>query len=93
MVSRLVLVVQYGLAILRQPRESRVGLAIMSASHFAAAMVYLGITFRFTDSKNSRVFVAWYIVGFVETVVVSTAAYYPSGPRPPRFLSLVRVLL
>jgi hypothetical protein len=50
MVSRLVLAIQYGLAILRQPRKARVGLAIMSASHFAAAIVYLGITFRFTDS-------------------------------------------
>ncbi|KAK5657493.1 hypothetical protein OQA88_3065 [Cercophora sp. LCS_1] len=79
MVTRLVLAVQYGLATLRQPREARTGLFVMSGAHFVAAMVYLGITFRFTDSKNSRVFVAWYVIGFVETVVIFAVSFLFKG--------------
>jgi hypothetical protein len=78
MASRVVLAVQYGLTTLRKP-DQRKGLAIMSATNGAAALVYLGITFRFTDSTNSRVFVAWYILGFVETFVVFLVSYKIKG--------------
>jgi len=36
--------------------------------HFVAAMIYLGITFRFQD-YNSQVYITWYIIGPLETIV------------------------
>ncbi len=40
----------------------------MVGVHFVAAMIYLGITFRFRD-YNSRVYLAWYAVAFAETFI------------------------
>jgi low temperature requirement protein LtrA len=38
------------------------------AVHFVAAMIYLGITFRF-QKYNSRVYVAWYVIGGCELLI------------------------
>jgi len=72
MVSRVALAAQYAIAAITRCRtkSARLGMIIMSGAHLAAAAVYLGITFRFSDSTNSRVFVAWYIIAFCETVVI-----------------------
>jgi len=78
-ISRLVLAIQYGLTIFREPvadKKTRLGLQIMVGTHLVAALVYMGITFRFTDSKDSRVFVTWYIMGFVETVLIFAVSTY-----------------
>lgn len=47
----------------------------MCATHVIAALIYLGITFRFTDSTNSRVFITWYIVGICETLIIFGISY------------------
>ncbi|KAM7192565.1 hypothetical protein V8F20_008774 [Naviculisporaceae sp. PSN 640] len=57
-------------------KTKRTGLIIMAATHIAAALIYLGITFRFTNSKNSRVFTAWYIVGIVEACIIFGVSYW-----------------
>jgi len=79
MFSRFVLVAQYLLAVLRQPRAARLGLCIMAAVHGAAGFVYLGIAFRFTNSRTdaggSRAFVTWYILGFFETVAIFATSW------------------
>ncbi|KAK3345802.1 hypothetical protein B0T25DRAFT_633497 [Lasiosphaeria hispida] len=57
-------------------KTSRTGLITMCATHIAAALIYLGITFRFTNSTNSRVFVTWYVVGFLETCIIFGVSYW-----------------
>lgn len=47
----------------------------MCATHLIAGLIYLGITFRFTNSTNSRVFVTWYIVGIFETLIIFGISY------------------
>jgi low temperature requirement protein LtrA len=71
MVSRLILVAQYSTIIwhIRHFREGKIPLAITTGFHFIAAMVYLGVGFRFQDGVNSRVFIAWYVIGGVETLL------------------------
>lgn len=39
-----------------------------AAVHFVAAIVYLGITFRFDNAHNSQVYIVWYIVSGVEAI-------------------------
>jgi low temperature requirement protein LtrA len=67
MVSRLTLALQYSTIIFhtRKFRSSRFPLILLVVIHFIAAMIYLGIAFRFGD-YNSRVYIAWYIIGVVE---------------------------
>ncbi|KAK6079917.1 hypothetical protein SCUP515_03758 [Seiridium cupressi] len=68
MFSRLVLSLQYGL-VAWQIRKYTVGrrpMLLTAAIHFIAAMIYLGISFRYTEGKNSRVYVIWYVVGVTE---------------------------
>jgi hypothetical protein len=55
---------------------TRTGLITMCATHVVAALIYLGITFRFTNSTNSRVFVTWYVVGFLETCVIFGVSFW-----------------
>jgi hypothetical protein len=40
----------------------------MIGIHFVAALIYVGITFRF-QKHNSRVYVAWYVVGGCEALI------------------------
>jgi low temperature requirement protein LtrA len=70
MVSRLCLAVEYASIIwhVRKFRNARRPLGFLVFINFAAAMIYLGITFRFTDGY-SRVFYAWYIIAVAEVVL------------------------
>ncbi|KAK3312979.1 hypothetical protein B0H66DRAFT_631891 [Apodospora peruviana] len=55
---------------------SRTGLVITCATHVAVAIIYLGISFYFSNSKNSLVRVTWYVVGFVEACVNFGVSYW-----------------
>ncbi|KAI9158282.1 hypothetical protein HJFPF1_06274 [Paramyrothecium foliicola] len=75
MVSRLVLACEYAAIAwhIRKFKKSGLGLKIQIGICIAAAIIYLAITFRFTNG-NSRVFVAWYAVsaaGVILTLVLS----------------------
>lgn len=75
MVSRLCLTVEYASILwhVRKFKNSHTPLYIQIAMTFSAAMVYLGITFRFRD-ENSHVFLAWYLVSIAEvllTIIIS----------------------
>jgi low temperature requirement protein LtrA len=70
MISRVALAAQYVLAALREKPQARKHVFAMAGCNAAAAIVYLGVAFRFTDSTNSRVFVTWYVAGFVETCLI-----------------------
>lgn len=79
MVSRLILSIQYATIIwhVRKFKTAKEPLAVMVAMHFAAAMIYLGITFRFQD-YNSRVYIAWYIVAICETLLnIGLSLFWP----------------
>lgn len=70
MVSRMLMVIQYATIIwhVRKYRHTKLPLLLMVGLHFVAAMIYLGITFRFRD-YNSRVYIAWYIIAVIETAL------------------------
>lgn len=42
--------------------------------NFVLAMIYLGVTFRFTD-HNSNVFMTWYVLAGVEVILTFAIAY------------------
>ena len=69
-VSRAVLGMQYGLAMLNRPKSSWRAFIIMCACHLTAAIIYLGISFLFSDNSNSLAYIAWYIVGYFETTMI-----------------------
>jgi len=77
MVSRLILAVEYTSIIwhVRKYKHSKVPLALMVLVNFSAAMIYLGITFRFTKGY-SRVFYAWYFVAVAEVVITITLSAF-----------------
>ncbi|KAK7953080.1 hypothetical protein PG996_013975 [Apiospora saccharicola] len=50
-------------------RSKRYPILAAAAVHFLAAMVYLGIAFRFDNNHNSRAHVVWYIGSALEAVV------------------------
>ena len=67
-VSRLLLTLQYGV-VAYQIRKYAHGLGPMmvtAAFHLVAACVYFGISFRYSQNRNSRIYVAWYVLGLVE---------------------------
>lgn len=70
MASRLILAVQYGTVIwhVRKYRRTKLPLVVMATIHLAAAIVYLGIAFSFTD-HDSMIYIVWYIFGFFEIVL------------------------
>lgn len=70
MVSRLCLAVEYASIVLhiRHYKRSILPLCIMVGLNFVAAMVYLGVTFRFSEG-NSRVFYTWYGLGAAEVIL------------------------
>lgn len=79
MVSRLVLVFQYATIIwhIRKFKHGKTPVAVAAVVHFIAAMIYLGIGFRFQEGKNSRVYIVWYIVAAVETLMqLGLAKFY-----------------
>lgn len=67
-VSRLLLTLQYGVVAyqVRKYAHGRGPLIATAAFHFAAACVYFGISFRYNQGHNSRVYVVWYILGLAE---------------------------
>lgn len=71
MASRLALAIEYGSILwhLRAFKRTHLPFYIQMGIHFIAAMIYLGITWRFSDDKQSRVFIAWYVVGSLEAVL------------------------
>jgi len=70
-VSRAALGMQYGLAMLSRPNSRRRrAFIIMCACHLTAAIIYLGISFLFSDNSNSLAYIAWYIVGYFETTMI-----------------------
>jgi low temperature requirement protein LtrA len=50
-------------------RTTLLPLLVLVVVHFIAAMIYLGIAFRFRDSTNSRVYIAWYVIAVVELLI------------------------
>ncbi|KAL6817573.1 hypothetical protein V8C40DRAFT_76136 [Trichoderma camerunense] len=78
MVSRLGLMIEYGSILwhVRRFKNVHISFYVQMSIHFIAAMIYLGITFRFTNSKESRVFVTWYVVGVVEVLSTFGAAIW-----------------
>ncbi len=88
MVSRLTLAAQYGLALYVRKetlntklrpfdrQATRTGFLAMCATHIVAALIYLGVTFRFTDNRGSRVFVTWYIICVLETVLIFAISFW-----------------
>ncbi|KAH0523048.1 hypothetical protein TsFJ059_008102 [Trichoderma semiorbis] len=78
MVSRLGLMIEYGSILwhVRRFKNVHISFYVQMSIHFIAAMIYLGITFRFTNSKESKVFVTWYVVGVVEVLSTFGAAIW-----------------
>ncbi|KAH8901317.1 hypothetical protein GQ53DRAFT_835170 [Thozetella sp. PMI_491] len=76
--SRLILTIQY-LSVLwhiRHYREGRLAIATNAAWHFIFAVVAFGIGFRFEEGKNSRVYIAWYIISAVEAIGTLAMSLY-----------------
>ncbi|CAG8983789.1 hypothetical protein HYALB_00006754 [Hymenoscyphus albidus] len=70
MLSRLVLVLQYGSVLYHvwYYKKSKGPLAMLMGSNFVAAMIYLGTTFGFRqDGQKSMVYIIWYITAGLET--------------------------
>lgn len=69
-VSRLILAVQYAAMVwhVRKYERTKRPLGAMSFIHFVCAMLYLGISFRFTD-HNSTVYVAWFVIAGMEMLM------------------------
>ncbi|KAK8049855.1 hypothetical protein PG994_011585 [Apiospora phragmitis] len=67
-VSRLILTVQYGLSAwqVRKFKHGRRPLLATAAFHFVAAVAYIVIAFRYGVGKNSRGYIAWYVIGLAE---------------------------
>ncbi|KAI1264369.1 hypothetical protein F5Y18DRAFT_436769 [Xylariaceae sp. FL1019] len=71
MVSRLLLALQYSIILwhVRHFKDhGRRPFAITVAFCLIAAIIYLGVSFRFTDAKNSRAYVTWYVVAAFEVL-------------------------
>ncbi|KAL7943644.1 hypothetical protein V8C42DRAFT_346567 [Trichoderma barbatum] len=70
MVSRLGLAIEYGSILWHVRKFKNVHRAFYAqmSLHFIAAIIYLGVTFRFTSSTDSKVFITWYVVGAVEAL-------------------------
>ncbi|TVY68728.1 hypothetical protein LSUE1_G006963 [Lachnellula suecica] len=77
MCSRLVLCLQYLVIAfhVRKWHKSRVPFALLAGINFVAAMIYLGITFVFTNEESNQGYIAFYIVAVAEiggNIVVSS---------------------
>ncbi|WKT45791.1 Low temperature requirement A [Fusarium oxysporum f. sp. vasinfectum] len=79
MVSRLCLAVEYGSILwhVRKYKKQVLPMMLQIGLNLALAMIYLGVTFRFTD-HNSNVFMTWYVLAGVELILTFAIAYiYP----------------
>ncbi|KAK2589928.1 hypothetical protein QQS21_012391 [Conoideocrella luteorostrata] len=77
MFSRAILAVEYGSTLwhLRRYKKCLLPLWISIATNVITMLIYLGITFRFSDSKNSKVHITWYILSGAEGVVTLVISY------------------
>lgn len=69
MASRLILMLQYGVVLyyLRPYwKKTLVPLAVIMATLFIAAIIFLGLTFSFHNDENSKAYIGWYVVVGVE---------------------------
>ncbi|OAQ57472.1 hypothetical protein VFPPC_17170 [Pochonia chlamydosporia 170] len=98
-VSRACLAVEYASTLwhVRRYKKMHKVLHLQIAVHAAASAVYLGITFRFSSGKQSRVFMAWYFIAGAEaiaTVFISNLS--PAASLTPthmmRRMSLLTVM-
>ncbi|KAI1485423.1 hypothetical protein F5X96DRAFT_674662 [Biscogniauxia mediterranea] len=78
MVSRLMLTIEYSTIIwhIRHFKEGKIPIAVVTGFHFLAALIYMGISFRFEDGRNSRVFVAWYVIATMEAVLQLSISHF-----------------
>lgn len=69
-VSRACLAVEYSSTLwhLRRFKKTHVPLYVQIGIHAIASVIYLGITFRFTDDKRSRVYMTWYFISGAEAI-------------------------
>ncbi|KAM0225389.1 hypothetical protein ACHAPA_000753 [Fusarium lateritium] len=76
MVSRLCLAVEYASILwhIRRYKKQALPMLLQIGLNFVLAMIYLGITFRFTD-HNSNVFMTWYVLAGVEVILTFAIAY------------------
>ncbi|KAF5019640.1 hypothetical protein F66182_8344 [Fusarium sp. NRRL 66182] len=77
MVSRLCLAVEYASILwhIRRYKKQILPMMLQIGLNFFTAMIYLGITFRFTNG-NSNVFITWYILAGVEVALTFAIAYF-----------------
>ncbi|KAG5921727.1 hypothetical protein E4U53_003767 [Claviceps sorghi] len=77
MFSRAILVVEYATILwhVRRYKRARIPLYASIAINTIAMLIYLGITFRFRQDKNSRVYITWYVVSGAECIVTLLIAY------------------
>ncbi|KHO00379.1 uncharacterized protein MAM_01157 [Metarhizium album ARSEF 1941] len=70
-ISRTCLAIEYASTLwhVRRYKKARTPLCLQIALHAAASAVYLGITFRFTREKQSRVYRTWYFIAGAEALV------------------------
>ncbi|KAF4994447.1 hypothetical protein FGRMN_5777 [Fusarium graminum] len=76
MVSRLCLTVEYASILwhIRKYKKQVLPMLLQIGLNFVLAMIYLGVTFRFTD-HNSNVFITWYVLAGVEVILTFAIAY------------------
>ncbi|KAM5348005.1 hypothetical protein ACJ41O_007829 [Fusarium nematophilum] len=99
MISRLCLAVEYSSILwhIRKYKKQRMPMLLQIGLNFIAAMIYLGITFRFQHG-NSSVFIAWYVIAGAEVFLTFAVAYfYPvlsfTGTHLMKRLSLLTVIV
>ncbi|KJK73990.1 hypothetical protein H634G_10721 [Metarhizium anisopliae BRIP 53293] len=69
--SRACLAVEYASTLwhVRRYKKAHLPLYLQIALHAAASAVYLGVTFRFTSEKQSRVYMTWYFIAGGEAIL------------------------
>ncbi|KAM0563345.1 hypothetical protein ACHAPJ_001063 [Fusarium lateritium] len=98
MVSRLCLAVEYASILwhIRKYKKQILPMMLQIGLNFIVSMIYLGITFRFTD-HNSNVFISWYVIAGVEVALTCViACLFPvlsfQGTHLMRRLALLTVI-
>ncbi|OAA32178.1 hypothetical protein AAL_01510 [Moelleriella libera RCEF 2490] len=76
--SRITLAVEYGNTLwhVKRYKRCRLPLYLTIALNIITTFIYLGVAFRFTDNKNSRVFVTWYVISALEAVATLAISYF-----------------
>ncbi|KAG6003171.1 hypothetical protein E4U21_002285 [Claviceps maximensis] len=77
MFSRAILVIEYATALwhVRRYKKARMPLYVSITINTIAMLIYLGITFRFQEDKNSRVYMTWYFISGAECIATLIIAY------------------